>query len=85
MIVRFLSGETVTMDIDKSNTVATLKKEIQSVTQNLEYRISLLIDGTILDDDKTIDFYRPYIIYEITCRHYQYNFHNSRENDWTAR
>ena len=63
MIVRFLSGETVTMDIDKGNTVATLKKEIQSVTHNLEYRISLLIDGTILDDDKTIDFYSPYIIY----------------------
>ena len=61
MIVRFLSGETVTMDIDQSNTVATLKKEIQSVTHNSDCRISLLMDGTILDDDKTIDYYRPHV------------------------
>ena len=80
MIVRFLSGETVTVDIDQSSTVASLKKEIQSATHNSDYRISLLIDGTILDDDKTVDFYRPYIIYGVNYRHHQFNFSNSSEN-----
>ena len=63
MIIHFLSGQNITITVGEKEKVATVKKRVSEIMSTPHESISLLYNGTILDDELTLDTYS-------WCAHY---------------
>ena len=57
-MIRLLSGKTVQIPIRKGMTVRDLQKEVQKQTKAKDDAFALLINGMVMDEDQTLEFYR---------------------------
>lgn len=63
MIIHFLSGQNITITVGKREKVAIVKKRVSEIMGTPHDSISLLYNGTILEDELTLDEYS-------WCAHY---------------
>ena len=63
MIIHFLSGQNITITVGEKEKVATVKKRVSEIMSTPHESISLLYNGTILDDELMLDAYS-------WCAHY---------------
>lgn len=59
-MIRFLSGKTINVPIQKGMTVKDLQKEVQKQTKAEDDAFALLINGVVMDENQTLEFYRTF-------------------------
>ena len=63
MIIHFLSGRNISIPVGEKEKVGIVKKRIREIICAPYESISLVYNGTILDDDFTLDTYRCFRLY----------------------
>ena len=57
-MIRLVSGKRVQVPIREGMTVRDLQKEVQKHTKAKDDAFAFLINGVVLDEDQTLEFYR---------------------------
>ena len=79
-MIRFLSGKTYRVPVESGITIKEFARTVQNTSNMKEGCIALMMNGVILDEEKTVDDYCWSYTLTLICRYYQLDSNNCPEN-----
>ena len=76
LMIRFLSGRTYRVPVQRGITIKEFAQTVQNAANIKEGCIALMINGIVLDEEKTVDEYGWLFSFTVICRYYKLDCNN---------